>query len=89
VFDGSTGYVSLPDYAWLNGGDYTIEGWAYKTATNIAPSPVTFGSGTGNMTAIVDWPTNGGFQVNLGYGTGIDQPQMSLAQGKWEYFAVV
>ena len=103
LLNGTSGYVSLPSNTWLTGGDYTVEGWTYKT---VETQPVTlflFQNGTpasppnltfNDMTWVTDWPSNAGFQVNVSYpgmssSTNVGQSQMSLTVGAWDYFAVV
>jgi hypothetical protein len=93
LFDGATGYVLLPSYTWLTGGDFTLEGWAYLNTWQSAETLIGFGTTAWtNQTLVTDVPSNSNFQLSgQGYPGGqggLIATSGSLTQGAWTYFAV-
>jgi hypothetical protein len=94
VFDGSTGYVSLPSYTWFSGGSYTVEGWVYPTS---APGPskkvFSFSDSTAsNFVYAVDDASQYGTFLAVGVAgveQSVSQTNVNFGENAWMYFAWV
>ena len=84
--NGTTQWIDLPSYNWLD-GDYTLEGWGYFNV-NYGAQTLYILQGSGVYTEVYDWTTNTGFGLHTNYGSGADQPQVSMGSGVWSYFAI-
>lgn len=91
---GSTA-VYFPTYTWLFPGDFTYEGWIYRTVPN------TFGfedllsfadSTNSNLAILQDNPSNGGISFNQtigGTGAVFSLDATATPTGSWYYYDVV
>jgi hypothetical protein len=87
AFDGTGDYLLFPDSPnlQLGTGDFTIEGWVYLTAANVAYGIISKGTST------TGWSVNitSGNKLQFSYTATALTGATSLASGTWYYFAVV
>jgi len=87
AFNGTTDYLLSPDTpnTQLGTGDFTIDGWVYLTAANVAYGIISKGTGT------TGWSVNitSGNKLQFSYTATALTGATSLSSGTWYYFAVV
>jgi hypothetical protein len=87
LFNGTTDYLLAVDRPnlQLGTGDFTIEGWVYLTAANVAYGIISKGTGS------TGWSVNitSGNKLQFSYTATALTGATSLSSGTWYYFAVV